>query len=261
MGQELDEPFEVILVNSGVDRTVEIVEREFPEVRVVRLPHPALPGRARNAGLRVARGTFVSFPGSHVELPPGSLAARLRAHRLGFPLVTGTMKNGTRTAAGWASYFLDNRTALPSRPSGALPGPPVRCSYLREALLRVGGFPEGFVAAEDTLVNVRLHALGYRAYRSREVVLTHNSVCSTPRILLRHHFRRGRGMARVLAAERGRAYTGLYVAFVVPVRLTVITCDVMRYGRGLRRAYGRVFRWSSVGRSRTGPASALSFSG
>ena len=90
---------------------------------------------------------------------------------------SGTLRNGTPTAAGWASYFLDNRSALPGRPSGPLTRAPVRCSYLREALLQVGGFREDLPAAEDTLVNARLHALGYRAYRSSEVTLTHRSPC------------------------------------------------------------------------------------
>jgi glycosyltransferase involved in cell wall biosynthesis len=241
VGQELDEPFEVIVVNSGHDRTAEIVERRFPDVRVVRLHGPALPGRARNAGLRLARGMYVSFPGSHVELPPGSLAARLRAHRLGFAMVSGTLRNGTLTPAGWASYFLDNRSALPGRPSGALSGAPVRCSYLREALLQVDGFREDLPAAEDTLVNANLHALGYRAYRSADVTLTHHSPCRTPRFLVRHHFRRGRGMARVLAGRSRLPYRAAYVVFLVPARLIVITRDVLRHGRGLRRTYLRSF--------------------
>ena len=40
---------------------------------------PFTAARARNAGLALARGEFVSFPGSHVRLPAGSLAARVRA--------------------------------------------------------------------------------------------------------------------------------------------------------------------------------------
>ena len=200
--QECPAPFEVIVVVSGTDRTAEIVRERFPHVKLIELPHPALPGGARNAGLAVARGDYVSFPGSHVELPPGSLAARLRAHELGHPMVTGSVLNGTPTQSGWASYFLDHSGALPGRPSGRLAGAPARCSYAREALLGVGGFPEDVRAGEDTVVNQELWRRGYRAYRAPEVVLTHHTRCTDPLKLLRHQFRRGRAYGRILVDQR-----------------------------------------------------------
>jgi glycosyltransferase involved in cell wall biosynthesis len=204
VGQEAPWPFEVIVVTSGTDRTAEIVRSEFPQVTLVELPQPALPGEARNAGLRIARGDYVSFPGSHVELPPGSLAARIRAHDEGYAMVTGTTLNGTRTRAGWASYFLDHSSVLPGRPSTVLGGPPAHCSYLREALLEVGGFPEDMRAGEDTVVNYELARRGYSACRAQDVTLVHHSPCRTARRLLRHHFVRGRAYGRILLDRRRR---------------------------------------------------------
>ncbi|HEX3834064.1 MAG TPA: glycosyltransferase, partial [Solirubrobacteraceae bacterium] len=113
VAQDCPEPFEIIVVTSGTDRTADIVRSRFPQVTLVELPRPALPGEARNAGLSVARGDYVTFPGSHIELPQGSLAARVRAHESGYPMVTGSTLNGTRTWAGWASYFIDHAAVLP----------------------------------------------------------------------------------------------------------------------------------------------------
>ncbi len=199
--QECPEPFEVIVVTSGRDRTAAIVRERFPEVTVVELPAPALPGEARNAGLRVARGTYVSFPGSHVELPPVSLAARLRAHRRGYAMVTGVALNGTPTRAGWASYFLDHAEGLPGQRPAELNGPPAHCSYARLPLLEVGGFPEGVRTGEDTAVNRALVRRGYVALRDPAVRFVHRSPCRTPWRLVRHHFRRGRGWGRLLLAD------------------------------------------------------------
>ena len=178
--QECPWPFEVIVVTSGGGTAAALVRERFPNVTVVDLPQPALPGEARNAGLRMARGEYVSFPGSHVELRPGSLAARMQAHDLGYAMVTGTTMNGTRTWAGWASYFLDHSAVLPGRPSTELEGAPSHCSYRRNALLTVGGFPENMRTGEDSVVNLELVQRGYQAYRAQDVTLVHHSPCRTP---------------------------------------------------------------------------------
>lgn len=252
--QECSVPFEVIVVISGTDRTAQVVRDRFPGVTVVELAHLALPGEARNAGLRVARGRYVSFPGSHIELPSGSLAARIRAHRLGYAMVTLTTLNGTRTASGWASYFLEHSSLLPGRPSERLTSAPVHCSYLKEALQHVSGFPEGMRAGEDTVVNDELFRLGYGAYRARDAFIVHHSPCRNPLRLLRHHFVRGRAMGQILRAERsptanrGRNRRLLrFVLLSVPARLRWTTVKVHRWGRGLRKWYWLAFPLVAAG--------------
>ncbi len=255
VGQVCPEPVEIIVVVSGHDGTVRVVRERFPEVTVIALPRPALPGEARNAGLRAARGEFVSFPGSHVELPPGSLTARLNAHRQGFAMVTGATLNGTTTPAGWASYFLDHSGNLPHGEPTALRTPPAHCSYTREALARVGGFPEGVRAGEDTSVNTALFDLGYRALRDPRVLLIHHSPCRTLRLLLRHHFARGRGEGQVAMREAAR--TGVWrdgfrrlwrlTRFEPTMRLAEITRRVMTSVEPYPSSYARALPLVSLG--------------
>jgi hypothetical protein len=221
-------------------------------VTVLELDGPALPGAARNAGLRVARGRYITFPGSHIDLAPGSLAARLAAHRAGWAMVAETMRNGTRTWAGWASYFLDNASVLPGRPSFAFTTAPLRCSYPRAVLVDLGGFPEDVRAGEDTVVNEELFDRGFAAYRERAVVATHHSPCRTPGRLVRHHFERGRAMGRILAArqETGRRRMRRITKFVVtsvPARLRWTHRRVMRWGDGLRLRYWMALPLVAVG--------------
>ncbi|MDQ3655323.1 MAG: glycosyltransferase, partial [Chloroflexota bacterium] len=203
--QDFPDPFEVILVTSGSDRTATIVRKEFPTVTVIELPNPALPGEARNAGLRIARGTYVTFPGSHVTIAPGSLKNRLRAHRRGYAMVTGVTENGTQTPAGWASYFLDHADGLPGQGPAEINGPPAHCSYARLPLLEVGGFPEGVRTAEDTAVNRALVQRGYVALRDPRIRFVHHSPCRTWRRLVRHHFNRGRGWGRLLVERHAES--------------------------------------------------------
>ncbi len=235
--QKTDEAFEVIVVVSGSDRTAEIVRQEFPSVQLVVLDDPALPGRARNAGLALATGDFVSFPGSHVELPQGSLAARIAAHRRGYGMVTGSVLNGTLTPAGWASYFMDHSDALPGRPSEELDRPPAHCSYKREILDRLSPFPEDMRAGEDTVVNTRLWSEGHRAWRDKDVFLFHRSPCTTPWRLMSHHFERGRAWGRILS-ERGEglAVLGNYVER----RMARTVANVSQWGQEFEPEFKKV---------------------
>ena len=248
--QRSEQPFEVIVVTSGSDRTAEIVREKFPTVKLVELARPALPGAARNAGLRLAEGDYVSFPGSHVELPQGSLAARIRAHERGYSMVTGTTLNGTPTRSGWASYFLDHSTVLPGRPSEELRAPPAHCSYAREPLAGIGGFPEDMRAGEDTVANRELFARGYTAYRARDVHLVHRSRCRHPARLASHHFTRGRAMARILIDDHAarpaparlftRTFVRRWLRDYVPARMALTTANVERWGGDLVPTYRRV---------------------
>ena len=236
VAQHVADPFEVIVVTSGTDRTAAIVRERFPQVRLIDLPHRALPGEARNAGLRVATGEFVSFPGSHVELPPGSLQARLDAHRRGYTMVTGVAVNGTRTPAGWASYFIDHHNGLPGHTPARIDGPPAHCSYTRAALVAAGGFPEGVRSAEDTRVNQLLVRQGHVALRDPAIRFTHRSPCRSVGKLLRHHFTRGRGWGRLAAGRLASGETALDRAFVHQRLLGHIPGWMRRIDHGVARA-------------------------
>jgi len=252
--QETEEPFETIVAVSGSPRTAAVVREHFGDaVTLIELDRPVLPGAARNAGLQVARGDYVSFPGSHVELPPGSLQARIEAHAGGYPMVTGSILNGTRTAAGWASYFLDHAAALPGRPSGVLLQPPAHCSYDRGFLVAVGGFPTDLRAGEDTLVNTRLFAQGLVPYRAQGVVLTHTSPSRAVPAMLHHHFVRGQAFGRLLfdptmQPPNLRRRTGRIITTYVPQRLKKIDDAVVRWADTEEQArYRRVRRLVMAG--------------
>jgi len=252
--QICSEPFEVILVTSGSDRTADIVRQAFPSVQVIELDHPALPGEARNAGLAVAEGMFVTFPGSHVELPPGSLAARLRAHRRGYAMVTDVTLNGNLTSAGWASYFLDQHEGLPGHVLAELNGPPGHCSYARLPLIEVGGFPEDVRTGEDTAANRALVRRGYVALRDPSVKIIHRSPSQTLPEMLRHHFRRGRGWGRLMLEDgwsEGHVITrqSFETQFLkqVPTRLARIDETVRAADSVLFPAYQKVRRQIVLG--------------
>ena len=167
-------------------------------------------------------------------------------------MVTETMRNGTTTRAGWASYFLDNAGLLPGRPSFAFESPPPRCSYHRGLLAEVGGFPEDRRAGEDSVVNEELFARGYGAWREATCETTHHSPCRTAGVLVVHHAQRGRGRAKLLLDARavGEMSTRRLVGGTVrwlPGRLRWTHREVARWGGDLRGEYRRSLPWVVAG--------------
>ncbi len=240
--QDVDDEFEVILACSGDDDTVEHVRRTYPTVRCVQLPDRALPGEARNAGLWMARGEYVTFPGSHVWLRPGSLAARLQAHDEGWDMVTGSVVNGNTTRAGWASYFLDHSTQTPSRPSGEYIGAPGHASYITRDVRAVGGFPEDMRAGEDTVVNRQLYFAGRRTFFCEPAAFTHASPSTTRAQLLRHHFQRGRALGRIMRSGGATALSGFRAIVSLPTRRLRVISGAMRDADDELRAQYRAVR-------------------
>jgi glycosyltransferase involved in cell wall biosynthesis len=229
--QELDEPFEVIVVGSGSDETLSRAAR-FPGVRCFQLPDPALPGEARNIGLWAARGEYVTFHGTHCWLAPGSLAARVRAHDEGWGMVTGSVINGNRSHAGWASYFIDHFAQVPGRPAAALNGPPGYASYLTDDVRSIGGFPPDMRAVEDTVVNIALAHSGKRSYFDPSACFYHASPASTFRQLLAHRVPSGRALGRINWGFKGR-----WAAWLQLPRSVMFYVNRLRYLRRVVSTY------------------------
>lgn len=164
-------PLEVIVVDdASTDATVQMVEQEFPAVKMVSSSANRGPAVARNAGIRLASGDLVAFTDDDC-VPPDNWLASLVAGFREFPGVVGVsgyQEAGDELVAHNAVAQADRVMRLQSSGSGAehvqqggedLPGFGTNnVAYLREALVAVGGFDESFVVAsgEDTDLKVRI---------------------------------------------------------------------------------------------------------
>src|SRR5947208_559248 len=78
--QELDRPFEVLVVDDGSrDETAAIARRYEPLVSVIELPQGAGPGAARNRGVTEARAPVLAFTDADCFATPSWLACGLDA--------------------------------------------------------------------------------------------------------------------------------------------------------------------------------------
>lgn len=153
---------EVLVVDSGTDATSAIVERSFPQVRLVRLATRHAPGAARNVGIAAAHGELIGFVDSDCIAAPDWAERVLAAHRAPSPPVIGGVIDlaPPRTTLGTALYLCEFNQWLPGAPPGPMRDIPTCCfSLKRGAVERHGAFrAEGY--SSDTAFNWKLARAG-----------------------------------------------------------------------------------------------------
>jgi glycosyltransferase involved in cell wall biosynthesis len=162
-------PDEVIVVdNASTDRTAQVAEAFG--ARVVHCGRKGV-AFARQAGLLAARGEWVAMTDAD-SLPTPTWLERLMARREGAVALYGPLRfygvSPLEAAfSEWGYRAFLHLMALLRRPN--LAG--ANMMFLREAALRVGGFPE-VEAREDVLLGYALARLGPVRYVPDALVLT-----------------------------------------------------------------------------------------
>jgi hypothetical protein len=194
--QDIEEPFEVIVVDSGSDGAVDHIRSSYPEVSVVRSARRLWPAAARNAGLRAASGSYVAYLPADGVARPDWLRRRVAKHRDGYAAVGGAITNGTPThPVGTAGYLLEYSALIPSERILAEQAIPHCLSYDRTLFERLGEFPEEAETGEDTIFNERLLAAGVKVGFDARVQLDHLNLSGLVPYL-RHQYAHGRGLAQ-----------------------------------------------------------------
>lgn len=176
LNQRASVPFDVIVVDSSTDSTPQIVEREFPSVKLIHLSQRTFAGAARNLGARSTRSEFLMMIDSDCLARPDVIERALTRHREDrFAAVGGSLRNGTpRSLSGWISYLIEFKEFMPSAPERLEKSvPTANVAYRREALERHGFFDEDMWLAEDILFNWKMHSAGERILFDPTIEVTH----------------------------------------------------------------------------------------
>jgi GT2 family glycosyltransferase len=181
---------ELLFVDNGsTDGSADIVEREFPDVRVVRLPNNGGPGAARNGGFREAISELILFVDNDVSLTTGCLDALLRAIEsdpdavVAMPAVVYAHRRDTVQYCGAGSHFLglmqlyeqNQPIAMIARAARRVSSV-VTCAFLvdKAKLGEREPFDEAyFYQMEDHDFGVRLHGRGFTLLAVPEAMVLH----------------------------------------------------------------------------------------
>lgn len=193
--------YEILVVDGqSTDGTTAVVEefiRGHPEVNVTLMNNPGLwSSRARNIGIRVARGQLIAVIDGHVHVPNGQLFVSMERLQLTHqaaclarpaPLLATTEIEGMSywIAAARGSWLAHSRSSyIYSDYEGFVDPISSSFAYRRDVFDRVGYFDESFDAAEDCEFHHRVKTAGIRAYTSPAL-----TIYSFPRKTLSSLFR------------------------------------------------------------------------
>jgi GT2 family glycosyltransferase len=187
VAQEAEFAFEVIVVDSSSDGTVELLRGRFPQVRLIHFEQQTAAPRARNIGIGEAGGEIIGLMDQDCIADPGWVQGMVQAHRAHpevLAVAGGIRPANPRSLWGLANFYLEFREFNHIRPPE--PGNNwITCnvSVKRELFAKYGLFPEDLWPGDDVIVAQSAAAAGEKARFAPELSIAHVNRGELRRIL------------------------------------------------------------------------------
>jgi glycosyltransferase involved in cell wall biosynthesis len=233
--QNAHDEFEVIVVDSSGDDTGDIVEKEFPEVRLFRFSERKYCGDARNYGLSVARGNIVAFTDADCIVDRNWVKSILSAHRSPHLVIGGAIANSAdQNASGWAAYFTEFSSWMPDTTAGRMVDVAgANMSYKRIVFENYGNFIEGTYCS-DSDFHWRIAKDKHFPHFEPAILVYHNGI-STFSKMIRHEYYHGCCFGRVRAWSKGwskvkrELYASLFFFIFVKLFLKITVLNIKNH--------------------------------
>jgi GT2 family glycosyltransferase len=232
--QEIDEPFEIIVVdNASTDSTsvvlAELAARAPCDMLAIRMHRDGGPARSRNAGIALARGSYIAFTDSDCMPSEGWLRACVAELEKGAAVVQGRTEAPPSAAQPFFSHFIETR-----RPDGSFSTSNV--AYRRDVLRAAGGFDPGCDYWEDVDLGWRVLSAGARDTFAPNAIVYHQVIEQTPTAWLMHAQRFANWPAKAARYRGFRRYLFLGI-WVEPFHVLVSLAAAGIVGSRMNRRY------------------------
>jgi len=177
LNQSYCNDYEIILVDSSVDRTPQIVSSNYSDVKLIHLDKKTDPGTARNIGIGEAKGDLIAFIDADCIAAHDWLEKIDTAHKSSYSIVGGVVNNGNEEddLVGWAGYIAEFREFLPEQPKQeVIHIPTCNISYKRRIFSKFGLFQGEYYPHEDLVYNYNLWKNGERILLDPAVQVYHH---------------------------------------------------------------------------------------
>lgn len=192
--------YEIILVDSSQDSTLQIVSSEYKNINLIHLDNKTDPGTARNLGVKRAKGDLIAFIDSDCIAANDWLERIMLAHESSYGVIGGSVSRNNQEddLVGLAGYIAEFREFLPELPGGEVEHlPTCNLSFKKRIFNEYGLFRGEYYPQEDRVYNYYLRKKGEKILFNPAIRVFHQHRSRLKEFLL-HQKRIGDITARVL---------------------------------------------------------------
>ena len=169
--------YEIILVDSSVDSTPQIVSSQYPRIKLTHFDKKTDPGTARNIGIEESKGDLIALIDSDCVAAHDWLEKIDWTHKSHYNIVGGVVNNGNANddIVAWAGYIAEFRDFLPEQPKREVMHiPTCNISYKKDIFTKFGYFKGEFYPQEDLVYNYNLWENGEKILLDPGIQVAHH---------------------------------------------------------------------------------------